>query len=170
MEFFSENKINQLCQSPFHHYYKSPKINQLIKKKVYLGLYFRRIQAMVCQPCCFYSYVKASHPGWFKRQRKKKKPYTCGQEAKEEGRRHQVPTMSYVPCNPKLPIQPHFLHAPPLSHSPTLVSKSLPHSPSGTSYSTSSLVRINLHMGFHSPCGELFQLLNIHLLQHNLNI
>lgn len=64
--------------------------------------------------------------------------------------------------------QPHLLHAPPLSDSSTLASKSLPHSPSGTSYSISSLVRINLHMGFHSPCGELFQLLNIHLLQHNL--
>lgn len=121
----------------------------------------------MCQPCCFCSYTKASHPGWFKRQRKKK-PYTCGQEAKEEERRQQVLTMSYVPCNSKLPSQPHFLHTPPLSHSSTVVSKSLPHSPSGTSYSTSFLVRINSHMGFHSPCGELFQLLNIHLLQHNL--
>lgn len=121
---------------------------------------------MVCQPCCFCSYTKASHPGQFKRQRRKTL-HLC-QEAKEEGRRHQVPTVSYVPHNPRLPTQPHFLHAPPLSHSSTLGSKSLPHSPSGTSYSTSSLVRINLHVGFHSTCGELFQLLNIHLLQHNL--
>lgn len=99
---------------------------------------------------------------------KKKTLHLWSRKAKEEERRQQVLTMSYVPYNSKLPIQPHFLHAPPLSHSSTVASKSLPHSPSGTSYSTSSLVRINSHMGFHSPCGELFQLLNIHLLQHNL--
>lgn len=65
----------------------------------------------------------------------------------------------------RLPTESHFLHVPSVSHSSSLGSKSLPHYPLGTNYSTRTLVRINLLMDFHSPHVELFQLLNTNLLQ-----
>lgn len=158
MEFFQKIKSTSYTSYPSITTINLQNINQLIKKKSLFEPIFQEdpghnvsvlLLLRLCQGITSWLVQEAEKKKWSRRRKK-------------------TPLCPMSPTPQDVPPSPTSYMPPPLSQSSALGSKSLPNSPSGTKYSTSSLVRINLHVGFHSPCGELFQLLNIQLLQHNL--
>lgn len=84
MEFFSENKINQLYQLPFHHYYKSSKYQSTYKEKSLFEPIFQEdpghnvsvlLLLWLCQGITSWLVQEAEKKKWSRRRKKTPSPH-----------------------------------------------------------------------------------------------